>query len=178
MISRTKATAMAAGASLMLGLVGPSGVPASAQQRSADPFVRADASFSPHRLNRAIRPQAIGKPVNCHGGSDCEWIDKAGVAHSFGGELLAIKSITLPPRDNRSLSALGIGTARDRPAVLGRVRAFLPEIAVDCLEPGEAGEGEGIASCSGAFENGGWFKLLFGPDNRLTNARIDAFQVN
>lgn len=155
-------------------LTAPSAI---AQQRAADPFVRADTSFSPHRLNRAVRPQAVGKPVNCFD-DECEWIDKAGVAHSFGGKLLAIKLIAVAPGDRSALSALGIGTARDRSAVLTRVRAFLPEIKVTCLEPGQAGEGEGIASCGGSFKSGGWIKLLFGPDNRLTSARIDAFQVN
>ena len=43
---------------------------------------------------------------------------------------------------------------------------------------GQAGEGEGIASCGGSFEPDGWIKLLFGPDNRLTFVRIDAFQGN
>ncbi|HEV7343260.1 MAG TPA: hypothetical protein VGN68_16675 [Sphingopyxis sp.] len=167
---------MALGA-LALTFTAITGSPVAAQQRAADPFVRADASFSAHRLNRVVRPQAIGKPANCFDG-ECEWVDKAGVAHSFGGKLLAIKSVSVRPDDRRALSALGIGTARDRSAVLTRVRAFLPEIKIDCLEAGQAGEGEGIAACGGSFKKGGWIKLLFGPDNRLTSARIDAFQIN
>lgn len=167
---------MALGA-LALTFTAITGSPVAAQQRAADPFVRADASFSPHRLNRVVRPQAIGKPANCLDG-ECEWVDKAGVAHSFGGKLLAIKSVSVRPDDRRALSVLGIGTARDRSAVLSRVRAFLPEIKIDCLEAGQAGEGEGIAACGGSFKKGGWIKLLFGPDNRLTSARIDAFQIN
>ncbi len=167
---------MALGA-LALTLATGTMTPVTAQQRAADPFARADASFSPHRLNRAVRPQAIGKPANCFDGA-CEWVDKAGVAHSFGGKLLAIKAIAVAPGDRRALAALGIGTARYRSAVLTRVRAFLPEVRITCLEPGQAGEGEGIASCGGSFKSGGWIKLLFGPDNRLTSARIDAFQIN
>lgn len=167
---------MALGA-LALSFAAITAQPIAAQQRVADPFVRADASFSPHRLNRVVRPQAIGKPANCFDG-ECEWVDKAGVAHSFGGKLLAIKSVSVRPDDRRALSALGIGTARDRSAVLTRVRAFLPEIKIDCLEAGQAGEGQGIASCSGSFRSGAWLKLLFCPDGRLTQARIDAFQIN
>ncbi len=79
---------------------------------------------------------------------------------------------------DRDIGALNIGTTRTRNEVLDRVRAFLPEIAIDCLEPGKAGEGAGIASCGGTFENGGWIKLLFGAGDRLTSARIDAFQID
>ena len=68
--------------------------------------------------------------------------------------------------------------ARARPDVMARVRAFLPEIAIDCLEPGQAGEGDGISSCGGSFKPDGWIKLLFGRDNQLTFVRIDAFQGN
>jgi len=167
---------MALGA-LALTLAAITAQPVAAQQRVADPFVRADASFSPHRLNRVVKPQVIGKRGNCYD-DECEWVDKAGVAHTFGGKLLAIKVLAVPPGDRRALPALGIGTARDRSAVLTRVRAFLPEIQVTCLEAGQAGEGEGIAACGGSFKKGGWIKLLFGSDNRLISARIDAFQIN
>lgn len=171
-IRRNAAASACAALALLVGAHAAHAKPA-----VADPLARADTSFSPHRLNRPTRPQSIGKPANCFDG-ECEWIDKSGVAHSFGGKLLAIKSISLRPGDRRALSALGIGTARARPAVLTRVRAFLPEIKIDCLEPGQAGEGQGIASCSGSFRTGAWLKLLFGPDGQLTQARIDAFQIN
>jgi hypothetical protein len=91
---------------------------------------------------------------------------------------IAIKTISVKRAGTTSLPALNIGMARSRDKVLARVRAFLPEIKIDCLEPGEAGEGEGIASCGGAFNNGGWFKLLFDANNQLLDARIDAYQIN
>lgn len=155
---------------------------AQAQERIADPFDRADASFSRYPLNLPGTPQAIGRLTNgevCDdGGISCEWEDDASVHHIFAGDTLAIKTLDVAMLGQRNIAALNIGTTRIRGDVLTKVRAFLPEIAIDCLEPGEAGEGEGIASCSGAFENGGWIKLLFGADNRLTSARIDAFQTN
>lgn len=158
---------------------------AHADERIADPFDRADASFSRYPLNLPTTPQAIGRLTNgdvCtddDGGVDCEWQDEAGVAHVVvGDDIIAIKAIDAAALGNRNIGALNIGTARMRNDVLARVRAFLPEIEIDCLEPGKAGEGEGIASCGGTFENGGWLKLLFGADNRLTAARIDAFQIN
>lgn len=155
---------------------------AHAEERIADPFDRADASFSRHPLNLPNTPQAIGRLTNGDSCDDdglaCEWEDAAGVAHVFAGNILAIKVVDTKALGDRDIPALGIGPARTRSAVLARVRAFLPEIPVDCLEPGKAGQGNGIASCEGSFANGGWFKLLFGPDSRLISARIDAFQID
>lgn len=155
---------------------------AHAKPAIADPLARADASFSPIALNRAIDPKKIGRLVNekdcTETAIDCEWQDSAGVRHIIFGEVTAIKIINATEVGNRDIAALDIGTARARPDVMARVRAFLPEIAIDCLEPGQAGEGEGISSCGGSFKPDGWIKLLFGPDNQLTFVRIDAFQGN
>lgn len=155
---------------------------AHAKPAISDPFARADASFSPHALNRTVAPKKIGRLVNAKDCTetaiDCEWQDRAGVRHIFGGEVVAVKLINATEVGKRNIAALGIGTARTRPEVVARVRAFLPEIAIDCLEPGQAGEGAGISSCGGSFTPDGWIKLLFGPDNRLTFVRIDAFQMN
>jgi hypothetical protein len=153
-----------------------------AADRIADPFDRADASFSRYPLNLPSTPQAIGRLTNgdiCNDddGLPCEWEDVAGVVHVFAGDILAIKVLDVRAGSG-DLAAMGIGAARARGDVLAKVRAFLPEIAIDCLEADKAGEGAGIASCEGSFKDGGWFKLLFGPDNRLITARIDAFQVN
>lgn len=155
---------------------------AHASERIADPFDRADASFSRYPLSLPSTPQAIGRLTNGDSCDDdglaCEWEDPDGVVHIFAGDLLAIKIVDAKALGARDIPALGIGPARTRSAVLAKVRAFLPEIPVDCLEPGKAGQGNGIASCEGSFANGGWFKLLFGPDSRLMSARIDAFQIN
>lgn len=155
---------------------------AHAADRVADPFNRADASFSRYPLNLPTTPQAIGRLTNgdiCNDdeGLACEWEDPTGVVHVFAGDILAIKVLDVRAGSG-DLSAMGIGAARTRSDVLAKVRAFLPEIPIDCLEAEKAGQGAGIASCEGSFDNGGWFKLLFGPDNRLITARIDAFQIN
>lgn len=164
---------------LLLAL--PGGM-AHAGESIADPFDRADESFSRYPLNLPSTPQLVGRLTNgdvCDDdGIACEWEDDAGVHHIFAGETLAIKTVDVAALGNRNITALNIGTARTRGEVLAKVRAFLPEITVDCLEADKAGQGKGIASCEGSFANGGWFKLLFGPDNRLTSARIDAFQMN
>ena len=157
-----------------------------AAERIADPFDRADASFSRYPLNLPTTPQVIGRLTNgdvctdAESGIDCEWENDAGVVHVVVGDesIIGIKSIDAAALGNRNVGALNIGSARTRADVLAKVRAFLPEIEIDCREPGEAGEGKGIASCGGSFDSGGWIKLLFGPDNRLQSARIDAFQIN
>lgn len=154
-----------------------------AQARIADPFRRADASFSRFPLNtRGVLPQAIGRLANGEICDDdmieCAWEDANGVQHTFGGKVLAIKSITLKPGDRRAIGALDIGTARQPPEVLGRVRAFLPEVAIECVRGPDAGEG-GRTACQGSFRNGGWLKLLFSAETgRLEEVRIDAFQIN
>jgi outer membrane murein-binding lipoprotein Lpp len=148
----------------------------------ADPFVRADASFSRYPLNKKTTPQAIGRLVNGDRCDDedlaCEWEDAEGTRHILGGDVLAIKIISGAVMRDRPIRALGIGRARYRKDVVARVRAFLPEIEIRCLEDGDAGEGNGNASCGGSFDNGGWFKLLFDGDGQLFEARIDAFQIN
>lgn len=148
----------------------------------SDPYLRADASFSRFPLERKTTPQAIGRLTN---GEDCDddmiscvWEDENGVGHIMGGDVIAIKIIDLDGQDNRPLTALGIGTARQRGAVLTNVRAFLPEVAIDCLSEDQAGEGDGLYSCSGSFEQGAWFKLIFDTNDYLVSARIDAFQMN
>ena len=177
-IRRNAAATAFAAVALLIGAVG-----AHAKSAIADPFTRADSSFSPVPLNQPADPQAIGRLTNgdvCNDddGIPCEWQDDAAVVHVFAGNVLAIKLMELSVADGRDFGALGIGSARNRGDVLANVRAFLPEISIDCLAPGQAGDGEAIASCGGSFENGGWIKLLFGPDNRLTSARNDAFQIN
>lgn len=177
-IHRKAAASTVAALALLIGTAS-----AHAKSAIADPFDRADFSFSLTPLNQPAKPQSIGRLTNgdvCNDddGILCEWQDDAAVVHVFAGKVLAIKLVDLAVADGRDLGALGIGKARNRDDVLANVRAFLPEIPIDCLEPGQAGEGEGISSCGGSFKTGGWIKLLFGPDNRLTSARIDAFQIN
>lgn len=176
-IHRKAAASALALAALLISAAGAHAKPA-----IADPLVRADTSFSRHALNQVADPKVIGRLVNekdcTETAIDCEWQDSAGVRHIIFGEVIAIKIINAAEVGNRDISALNIGTARARPEVMARVRAFLPEIAIDCLEPGQAGEGEGIASCGGSFKPDGWIKLLIGPDNQLTFVRIDAFQGN
>ncbi|WP_439568098.1 hypothetical protein [Sphingopyxis sp.] len=176
-IHRKAAASALAIAALLISAVGAHGKPA-----IADPLVRADTSFSRFALNQVTDPKVIGRLVNeqdcTETAIDCEWQDSAGVRHIIFGEAVAIKIINAAEVGNRDIAALNIGTARARPEVMARVRAFLPEIAIDCLEPGQAGEGDGISSCGGSFKPDGWIKLLFGPDNRLTFVRIDAFQGN
>ena len=147
--------------------------------RTSDPLMRADMSFSSFRLNRKAVPLKIGQLVNT--GCDdetvlCEWQSKEGTRHILTAGLVAIKLVDSADMEGKPISALGIGVARQRGDVMARVRSFLPEI--DCLEAGDAGEGDGISSCGGAFASGPWFKLLFDRKGQLISARIDAFQID
>jgi hypothetical protein len=164
-------------------LSAPATVGAQAAKRPiADPFLRADASFSRFPLNKPAVPQTIGRLTNGASCDDdmilCEWQDARGVVHIMGGKLLAIKVLKVAPGDRRPIAALGIGTMRSQESVIANVRKFLPEIPITCLSRTQAGEGEGLSSCSGSFKRGGWFKLIFDSSDQLISARIDAFQIN
>ena len=164
------------------GAVKVADISRTASDRVSDPFIRADASFSRFPLNEKAVPQAIGRLVNgaeCDDGDIlCEWEDSHGTRHIMGGKVLATKVVYAADIGDQQLAALDIGTARRRFDVLARVRAFLPEIVVECRSASESGEGEGISSCGGSFASGGWIKLLFDKENDLISARIDAFQIN
>lgn len=149
--------------------------------RTSDPLMRADMSFSSFRLSRKTVPGKIGRLVNT--GCDdesvlCEWQSKEGTRHILTAGIVAIKIVDAADMEGKPISALGIGVARRRGDVVARVRSFLPEIQINCLEAGDAGEGEGISSCGGAFASGPWFKLLFDRNGQLISARIDAFQID
>ncbi len=144
---------------------------------------RADMSFSSYPLREeTLNLNAQGftlVPGSCEGdGIACSWRDGAGVIHVLdANNVLYIKMVNAADFGSRPIAALGIGTARDRAAVLRNVSRHLLGTTLDCREAGDAGEGEGIASC-GAMLGEGWIKLLFGPDNQLISARIDAYQAN
>lgn len=155
--------------------------PTAKAPRTSDPLMRADMSFSSFRLNRKAVPHKIGRLANA--GCDdetmlCEWQNAQGTRHILTGGIVAIKYVDAADMEGRPIPALGIGVARQRGDVVARVRSYLPEIQIDCLEAGDAGEGEGISSCGGAFASGPWFKLLFDRRGQLISARIDAFQID
>jgi hypothetical protein len=162
----------------------PSPAPAKASAATAisDPFLRADQSFSPHRLNARFDPARARMALTDERCAEldgfCEWKGADQVVHVPGGKLLAIKLVSAADFPGRAIASLGIGQARNRGDVISNVRAFLPEIDITCLEPEQAGEGPGVASCGGSFDNGGWIKLLFDSEDQLVSARIDAFQIN
>jgi hypothetical protein len=117
---------------------------------SDEPLLRADTSFSKHPLNQKTVPQEIGRLLN---GADCdedillcEWADPRGTIHIVAGELLAIKFVDVANLGDQHIQALDIGISRRRANVLARVGAFLPEVTIDCLEDGAAGEGSSCFS--------------------------------
>lgn len=148
----------------------------------ADPFARADRSFSRFALNSAFDPVEAGlrlaQPQCMEKDFSCEWRDSDGVGHIFGGKRLAIKLMLVAGREGEAIPALSIGKARGRRDLLRRIADFLPELSVTCKSPDEAGEAPDLSSCSASFENGGWIELLFDDDDQLVLARIDAFQIS
>ena len=148
----------------------------------AEPFTRADRSFSKYPFNSTFDPVEAGlklaRPQCIEEEFACEWTDDHAVAHIFDNNQLAIKLMLVAGRDGEYVPALAIGKARKRRDVLRKIDAFLPELNVTCLMPEESGEGPGLSSCGASFKNGGWIKLLFDNEDRLVLVRIDAFQIN
>jgi hypothetical protein len=148
-----------------------------------DNLYAADQSFSPYPL----RQERLG--LNTQGftvvedscspeGDECTWMDPNSVQHVLdSNNILIFKLVSASDFIDRPITALGIGAARDRAAVLRNVSGFLHETTLECRAPGEAGEGPGITSC-GATLGDGWIKILFDANNRLLSARIDAYQAN
>ena len=129
---------------------------------------RADLSFSAIPLGTTRPPAALGlrerHRSGCHAFGECDWADAAGVLHYFReGDELVVKSVAVREWEGRPIAALGIGRARVRDAVIERVRAFLPEVALDC-DP---------ELCAGTLDEG-WVRLFFDSQGNLSEVRIDA----
>ena len=143
----------------------------------------ADQSFSPYPLAQetlGLNQQGFSTVEgSCSPeGDECTWVDGNSVQHVLdSNNILVFKLVSASDFVDRPMTALGIGAARSRPAVLRNVAQFLPGTALECREAGQAGEGPGVASC-GAMLGEGWIKILFDSDNQLISARIDAYQVN
>jgi hypothetical protein len=151
--------------------------------RSDELLERADQSFSAYPLAEetlGLRAQGFTIMLNtCSSeGGECSWRDGNGVIHILDNDnILFVKMVEAADFRGRPIEALGIGTARDRAAVVRNVSRYLLGTELTCREAGEAGEGAGISSC-GATLGEGWIKLLFTPDNQLLLARVDAYQAN
>jgi len=141
---------------------------------------RADTSFSAYPLGEeTLSLNSQGFKLlddECTKSDDvCVWRDPNGVLHYLNEDnTLTSKAVVAKDFADRSIAALGIGTARNRPAVLANASRYLLGAKAECLEPGEAGEGDGIASCTYEFSKIR-IKLLFDGGNQLI--RADLYQV-
>ncbi len=102
-------------------------------------------------------------------------MDASRIGHYFADSELVVKWIDVPHVGDRNIAALGIGKARVLGEVVERVRRFLPEAELDCAEHHAAGDAPYIC---GAMLGDGWVQLFFDSSRRLTEIRIDAYQLN
>jgi hypothetical protein len=134
---------------------------------------RADRSFSPIPLGTMRPPARLGlrevRANGCHAFGECDWADGRDVRHYFRErDELVVKSVRARDRAGRPIAALGIGRARARADVVGRVRAFLPDVRIDCVpEPPRA------TRCDASLDEG-WLRLWFDANDGLTEVRLDA----
>lgn len=151
-------------------------------------YRRVDLSFSPIPIDTelaAVRPDlAEIKIEGCDKENDCEWFDAAKVRHYFfpvdiGSKSsphtdgLVVKIVRASDFEGRSISALGIGTARQKDEVLANVRKFLPSVTLDCSQP--ASGNVGPDECDASVDPG-WFQIGFDKQGMLEAVRFDAYQ--
>lgn len=120
----------------------------------------------------------------CQRDIECEWADRGGVQHSFwagdedydnrDSDVVVIKFVQAANFRDRPIGALGIGLARDKAEVLAKVRAFAPEIKIECEAPDENGE-LGYEECGGTVDPG-WFRIGFDKQGKLTQVRFDGYR--
>lgn len=144
--------------------------------------IRVDQSFSSFiidtplsEIEQLLSPLVQGE---CLEYGECEWRDDEGVRHYFfrfsdDDHLLVVKSVSTEDFVDRPISALGIGMARKREDVLANVRAFLPEIELNC-DPENVSGNVGPDEC-GATLNPGWFQIGFDADGKLRAIRFDGY---
>jgi hypothetical protein len=132
--------------------------------------------FDTARSKVKVKLQQLSEK-GCEKSGECNYVDGAGVEHFFwdAQQLLVVKSVDAKRFIGKPIKALGIGQARLRSDIVANVKAFLPTAKIICREAHQAGEGEGISSCS-AMLGEGWFKILFDADNQLIEARVDAYE--
>ncbi|RYF89143.1 MAG: hypothetical protein EON95_19280 [Caulobacteraceae bacterium] len=132
-------------------------------------MARADRSFSPIPFGSRSPPEGLVSvdPAQCEDEGECAWRDDAGVEHYYWEGELAVKTVTVVDVGDRSIAALGIGTARSMDDVVRNVRVFLPEANLTCRQSNDGHD-------CGATLGKGWFTLFFDAAGRLTEARLDA----
>jgi hypothetical protein len=105
----------------------------------------------------------------CEPWGDCGYRDEDLVGHFFFDGELVVKAVDLGEVGDRSIEALGIGTARLLDEVIDRVRNFLPEARVGCET-----SSDGDHYCHATLGEG-WITLVFDGSGHLTDVRIDAY---
>lgn len=146
---------------------------------SADQL-RVDRSFSDIAIDSAPQPGVLTEDQRdgCEQWGECDWLDSDKVRHYLWGDgpnnlYVVVKTVTAADFTGRSISALGIGTARKQADVLANVRAFLPNVKIDC--DGTASGNVGPVECGGTL-NPGWFQIGFDREGNLLAVRFDGYQ--
>ena len=142
---------------------------------------RVSRSFSPLAINSSVfRTTGLRhlEENECPRSDECDFADAEGVRHFYYENRLVVKAILASEFAGRDISALGIGSARTRSAVLRNVSAFVPTVDVTCEgeTPGPVRQGgpQVVTQCDGQLERG-WFRLWFDAQDQLVEVRFDGY---
>lgn len=149
------------------------GTAACAQQARSGPELLAAAEQSFSDIPFGTREGAPGLTMviegQCQEWGECSYIDANQIEHAFWEGELVVKAFGFEEGDDLPTRVLGIGVARDMDDVIAKVGQLLPEAKINCERTPQ-----GDYYC-GATLGGGWIKLLFDSNGRITLARIDAY---
>ena len=134
---------------------------------------KVDRSFSTIPIETPLeeaRPMLAKIVENgCDANAECDWQDRQGVRHYFWGErpdrlVLVVKSVKASEFEKRSIPALGIGAERQRFPVLRAIRAFAPDLSLECDK----------SRCQTSLKPG-WVTVTFDNAGLLTEVRLDGY---
>lgn len=112
---------------------------------------------------------------DCDKWGECQWQDADGVRYYFWGDgpddlHVVAKTVRADEFEGRSISALGIGSARGRDRVLAAARSFVPGADFECGKLDD----DDTDLCNVTLHPG-WVTIRFDASGSLTEVQLDGY---
>jgi hypothetical protein len=139
-------------------------------------FARISKTISPvlfdtPRSKVKIPLRAFSRSI-CKAEGFCSYRDKNGVEYLFVDNGLTALDLDVIKWGSKPLTALGLGTLRDKIAVMKAVRAFMGNAEFDCDDMSLT---EVDRSCKTLIGDG-WLRLEFTPEGKLQHIQVVAWE--
>ncbi len=114
----------------------------------------------------------------CEHWGECEWLDANKVRHYLWGNgpdelFIVLKSVKAADFHDRAISALGIGVARQRRAVLANIKRAFPDLRIKCRST-SGSTSVGLVECATTIDPG-WIRIGFDKKGQLSEVRFDGY---